>query len=134
MFFPGGLILIGLFWCWLKSAFLVVLLTLVSGRPARKLSVDIVTLGYIYPNAGASLAYQGPALDMAAEEINRTYETTMIVQHTLLVDRKILNCEMLGDNSDFMLAKWYYGRKKKANVTAFISTSKCHMRGRQADS
>ncbi|OQV21848.1 hypothetical protein BV898_04062 [Hypsibius exemplaris] len=106
-----------------RSAILWAVLVLTGVSSSSRLSVEIVTLGYLYPNAGASLAYQGPALDYASEEMQRIYGGVLDVKHTNLVDVKILNCPTLMDNADVMLSKWYYGRRDLANVTALISTT-----------
>jgi hypothetical protein len=104
--------------------FLFSLFRLEGTMESGKFSVEIVTLGYIYPNAGASLAYQGPALDVAIEELRKTYGQSMDIKHTLLVDPKIANCPSLAENAEHMLSKWYYQSRTMANATAIISTSK----------
>ncbi|OQV14574.1 hypothetical protein BV898_11193 [Hypsibius exemplaris] len=97
-----------------------------AGTVSGKLSVEIVTMGYAYGNpTGPSLMFQGPALELSAIHMNRTYNETMDVKHTWLIEKRIRSCPEMIENSDYIMSKWYYDTSRKpANVTAFI-TSAC---------
>ncbi|OQV21986.1 hypothetical protein BV898_04196 [Hypsibius exemplaris] len=79
-----------------------------------------MTLGYVYNDSGASLAYLGPGLDVAVEEVQRTYHGVINFRHTYLIDRNILDCTALADSTEYMLSKWWYGPRLIANFTAFV--------------
>ncbi|OQV24194.1 hypothetical protein BV898_02141 [Hypsibius exemplaris] len=84
-------------------------------------SVEIVTVGNMYPNAPGAIPFVGPAFETAVADLRQKYGAIFEVKHTYLVDRKYANAVELAFGIEVMTASWYYDRERTpANLTVLI--------------
>ncbi|OQV20994.1 hypothetical protein BV898_05069 [Hypsibius exemplaris] len=84
-------------------------------------TVEIITVGHIFPNAPGAIPFIGPGLDTAIEELGRLYGRNFNFTHKYLFDSRYPNAYELATGSDVLVASWYYSPlRRPGNLTVFI--------------
>ena len=76
----------------------------VQGQPL----VEIVSPGLLGSAALSSITLAGPAFESGVDLLKTKYRGRFKVNHTFLFDSRILDCAMLQDRVQNLLAQWYY--------------------------
>ena len=94
--------------------------------PKKTVQVEIITVSNIYSNVSLSnLPYIAPGIMFALDELRLKFGQRVNFTHTLLYDRRYTTCPLLTDNVDYLVADYYYNRRKKdADMTAFIGVGR----------
>ena len=85
--------------------------------------VEIVTLGLVTNATTISMHYMGPSFDLAATLFREDHGARFNLTHTYLMDESITNCVDLTSQTSFMMSEWYFKKRIKADVYAFIVPS-----------
>ena len=88
---------------------------------AENLTVEVVIVGPTLPESIVSLVIQGPAYDVAIEEVRQLYTNVTFISTHLLFSE---HCEHVGDELEVRLARWYYNKSFFSNTTVFLTPSK----------
>ena len=96
----------------------------------KAVQVEIITVGNIHSATSLSnLPFIAPGIMVALEELRLEFGQRVNFTHTLLYDRRYTTCPLLTDNVDYLVADYHYnGRKKDADMTAFIGVGKDYKR------
>ncbi|GAV06497.1 hypothetical protein RvY_16473 [Ramazzottius varieornatus] len=86
------------------------------------IQIEIITVGNIHSNASLSnLPYIAPGMIVALDQLRQTFGHRVNFTQTLLYNRQYTSCQLLTDNVDFLVAEYYYTRRKtNSNMTVFI--------------
>ncbi|GAV02823.1 hypothetical protein RvY_13341 [Ramazzottius varieornatus] len=86
------------------------------------IQVEIITVGNIYSNVSLSnLPYVAPGMIVALDQLRQTFAHRANFTHTLLYDKRYTSCPLFTDNVDFLVAEYFYTRRKtNSNMTVFI--------------
>jgi hypothetical protein len=85
------------------------------------IQVEIACPGYVYPNSNAALAFTGPAIATAVEDISRIYSPIFNFTLTFITDPKITDCITMMKNGPYLVAQWYYTRLDPTVLAAVIA-------------
>jgi hypothetical protein len=102
--------------------------------PDSLITVEVVTLGNIYPNAAGSLPFTGPGFESAVEDLRHIYGNIFNFSHVYLYNYRYLNCAELATGSDEILGKWYYSpvrQPKKMTVFLFAGKTSSNCEGQK---
>ena len=75
--------------------------------------IRIVTVGSMFRKNLGSLPYHKPAIDLAAEDVNRDYNSTLRLELSYVRGDPSTDCFGLSDDTAWMAAQWYYKQKPK---------------------
>ena len=94
-----------------------------SAGAVEKVRIEIVSPGLLRtPNntVPSTIALAGPAFDVSIAELQRTLPHFNI-SHTYLYDESIIDCVLLQDSVQNILAQWYYRVRDPQSVVAVIT-------------
>ena len=89
-----------------------------------QITVEVITLALYYASEMSSMIHVLPAYESALEDIDRLYPRLKFHQN-IVTDEQYHTCAEMSENSDDVLAKYYYSHEakwRKANATIFIDT------------
>ena len=74
--------------------------------------VKIFTMGYLYPTALPSLAFNFPALDIATRQANEIYRGQISFELKQITDKSLLTCPGFSYEATDLVSRWYYASIK----------------------
>ena len=84
------------------------------------MAVDIASIGFINNAIGTSYACLGPAIDASVEELQNDHPN-ITFRLIRLNDSRVTNCVQLNENTERMLAQWFYGRTYRVDMTIILN-------------
>ncbi|GAU91792.1 hypothetical protein RvY_03982 [Ramazzottius varieornatus] len=100
--------------------FVALVVCQLDARVFGQKEVEVVTMGLVTNATTFSLHYLGPALDLAAARFRTDHGQRFNLTHTYIIDPSLTICPELTSQTSFLVSEWYYKKRRKADVYAFI--------------
>jgi hypothetical protein len=91
------------------------------------IQIELACPGYVTPNSNAALAFTGPAIAAAVEDINQLYSGIFNFKLTFITDPSITDCITMMKNGPYLVAKWYYTHRDSTVLVAVVAPGRLHL-------